>query len=720
MTVAATIEIGAGAIPAPGLGKALGSAQGAGRAGAATFELLSSTVSAATSFRANWQSLLASLNSSMEGYSETEANQGTASAVPASGQAPETTSVSTLAAGMGLHLVQTLEKGSVEAGAIAKLSMAGARTQAMVAKPVAGTAKPASARNEETKPAAGPESESVRSSRPARSIATNKPDTVQSEPLLGLVPAAIASPIQAVPVAAIPRTSAYSTDVPAQLAQTEISVELSIDQPAAYASASFDSHPLARNATGKIAETVSQAVQQPVEGSETHTQQKQASPVPSQSGSSGPTFSEAEVSATGKDAPPPVAMLAVSESSPESPAPSRSQTQQTAQTVATNVNSAETQAPGLALSPALAPQQSRTHLQVQEQNLIQIAAPSQNPIPAQAASPSLTQTTASSKNTTESLTTSQAPSQSLVFNPSPAPSLVQSQKQVVLQPGNQGANLVAVALPGDGLNSMQVAASTTQSGQLAAPSPILCNSTSASDGKASTPETVRPVRGAGNIDSGQQISHLIAGQSSVPAVDASAMVRALTRTDGTLSTTGQPAGASSVTASRPDSREAFATLDAEGTPAAPAWFHTGTQRAEAGYQDPALGWVSVRADLSGGGIHAQLVPGSADAAQVLGSHLTGLNAYLSEHHTPVETLTLTSPEGGWSGLGSGRGAGEGMQQGAGQQSAQNADASVPSGSYPESVIQSPAASAELPAFFGDMDGSTQSASIGGFHISVMA
>jgi hypothetical protein len=177
-------------------------------------------------------------------------------------------------------------------------------------------------------------------------------------------------------------------------------------------------------------------------------------------------------------------------------------------------------------------------------------------------------------------------------------------------------------------------------------------------------------------------------------------------------------------ATQSDSREAFATLDSAGSTGPTTWIHAGAQQAEAGYQDPVLGWVSVRADLSAGGVHAQLVPGSADAAQVLGSHLTGLNTYLSEHHTPVETLTLTAPEGGQSGLGSGQGAGDGTQQGAGQQTgqgmSQNADASSTSGPYPEAVVQLPAASAELPAFLGDMNGSTQTASMGGFHISVMA
>jgi hypothetical protein len=113
------------------------------------------------------------------------------------------------------------------------------------------------------------------------------------------------------------------------------------------------------------------------------------------------------------------------------------------------------------------------------------------------------------------------------------------------------------------------------------------------------------------------------------------------------------------------------------------------------------------------------VPGSADAAQTLGSHLAGLNAYLAEHHTPVETLTMAAPESGSSGL-SGQGTGEGTQQGAGQQSAQGADTSTPSGQYSDPVIQSPAISTESPAFLGNMNGSTQSASMDGIHISVIA
>jgi hypothetical protein len=115
--------------------------------------------------------------------------------------------------------------------------------------------------------------------------------------------------------------------------------------------------------------------------------------------------------------------------------------------------------------------------------------------------------------------------------------------------------------------------------------------------------------------------------------------------------------------------EAFTALDAEGANRV-TWVHAGAQQAEAGFEDPRLGWVSVRADVSGGAIHAALVPATADAAQVMGGHLDGLNAYLSEHHSAVETITLASPGDGAHESGENRSFGQGMQQQSGQGSNQ--------------------------------------------------
>jgi hypothetical protein len=90
--------------------------------------------------------------------------------------------------------------------------------------------------------------------------------------------------------------------------------------------------------------------------------------------------------------------------------------------------------------------------------------------------------------------------------------------------------------------------------------------------------------------------------------------------------------------------DAFAAIDADRSSAATTWIHAGPRHAEAGYLDPSLGWVGVRADVSASGIHAAVVPGSAEAAQALGGHISGLSAYMAEHHGHAATVTLESPQ----------------------------------------------------------------------------
>ena len=94
----------------------------------------------------------------------------------------------------------------------------------------------------------------------------------------------------------------------------------------------------------------------------------------------------------------------------------------------------------------------------------------------------------------------------------------------------------------------------------------------------------------------------------------------------------------------PAPSETFEALDASSSTIAPTWIHAGTHTAEAGYQDPALGWVGIRAQSNASGIHATLVPGSADAAQSIGIHLAGLNSYLTARHVPVQSLTMSPHE----------------------------------------------------------------------------
>jgi hypothetical protein len=110
--------------------------------------------------------------------------------------------------------------------------------------------------------------------------------------------------------------------------------------------------------------------------------------------------------------------------------------------------------------------------------------------------------------------------------------------------------------------------------------------------------------------------------------------------------------------------QTFTALDAESGTAAAKWVHAGRNTAEAGFEDPVLGWVGVRAQAGSSGIHATVVPISADAAQSLGTHLSGLSSYLSEHRTPVETVTMSAPDSNSGQHSMGQGSANSSHQGA--------------------------------------------------------
>ena len=159
-----------------------------------------------------------------------------------------------------------------------------------------------------------------------------------------------------------------------------------------------------------------------------------------------------------------------------------------------------------------------------------------------------------------------------------------------------------------------------------------------------------------------------------------------------------------------------AGLDAGTPPSTPAWTHAGSQHAEAGFRDPALGWVSVRADLNAGGIHATLVPSSAEAAQALNGHLAGLSTHLVEQQSPVASLTMASPSE--SGLENGMG--QRMQQGAEGNPQGNAPEDVPAGSQGNAPPASRTSELDTSAQAGNRNPLTHPGDLRGTHISVMA
>jgi hypothetical protein len=209
---------------------------------------------------------------------------------------------------------------------------------------------------------------------------------------------------------------------------------------------------------------------------------------------------------------------------------------------------------------------------------------------------------------------------------------------------------------------------------------------------------------------------------AVPAVQDGSNNAALARDPTAVHTTVNLGGESGAATSKDGStaQKTFAALDAENSSGTTTWVHAGTRSAEAGFQDPALGWVGVRADASGGGVHASLVPGSAEAAVTLGGHLAGLNAYLAEQHTPVDSLTLTAPEDRSANSGMGQGAQQNMHQGTQQDTGHDAASSRQSSTQVSSTVPAAAAGWEVPAASGGMETTAQAFVPGGTHISVMA
>jgi hypothetical protein len=300
-------------------------------------------------------------------------------------------------------------------------------------------------------------------------------------------------------------------------------------------------------------------------------------------------------------------------------------------------------------------------------------------------------------------------SQSLIQTPA------LGQSGISAQPANPEASSTSVAMDASDLNSLPIAANTTSSGQNSAVSRTESKLGLTSEKKLSASDQQQSKHGTSNLDSAQHGNVTVQGQFAGAAVDASATARAGAGAGGTASAAGDLTARASSATTGPDSREAFSTLDAGGATGKPTWIQAGAQHAEAGFQDPSLGWVGVRADTSGGSIHAQLVPGSSDAAQTLGSHMAGLGAYLAEHHTPVETLTVTSPESGSPGFNSGAGSGDGTQQGAGRETSQGAMQGTDSrGQFASS------AASELPDWLAARDAGAQATGLEGHQISVMA
>ena len=217
-------------------------------------------------------------------------------------------------------------------------------------------------------------------------------------------------------------------------------------------------------------------------------------------------------------------------------------------------------------------------------------------------------------------------------------------------------------------------------------------------------------------DAAQPAVHAVSVQQSVAGVEAPSAVRIPAGAEGTANAMTAHAGVAAATATGTTAGDTFSAIDAGMQVETPHLIHAGGQTAEAGFHDPALGWVGVRADLSRGSVHAALIPGSTDAAQALSGHLAGLNAYLAEQHTPVATLTLASAGGGEAETS----AGAGMQQGTGQNAEQNAPTQSQWSSQPDKAATSASAAQGAGTANSGLQTVSYTGEMRGGHISVIA
>lgn len=107
---------------------------------------------------------------------------------------------------------------------------------------------------------------------------------------------------------------------------------------------------------------------------------------------------------------------------------------------------------------------------------------------------------------------------------------------------------------------------------------------------------------------------------------------------------------------------AFSALDSGNNTPPTTWITANPRAVEAGYHDSSLGWVSVRAQSDAAGVHATVMPVSVDAYQSLSSHIGGLSAYLSEHRSSIESVTIDTTNMDSTGQSSGNGAQAQSQQ----------------------------------------------------------
>ncbi len=734
--------MGAGAGPAPGQAKVLGFAQGARQAAVAAQGSLPSASPAGAGFRAKWESLLASLGGDAEGGNGTEAAAESGEVSVGSTGSPEENAAasfsrpaSATASGAELRLQPGTRRQGGESGAAQQLTLAEARAGNLSAGTASATTLPETSGAEEGKTTA--ETEGSDSTSRTRSALTAKPAKARAttaEAASGVMPAALSVPSQVAPSLASASTAAGGTGEETQSARTVPSTDPTDRATSLAGSLAREDVPgAAGSAKGDLAgsvpaATTSSSREQVSQSGSSSSVLEQTESLSAHAGASAAAAADGEDSAPSLDNEWEYALAAgrgMTEILPLSQ--TTGQTEQAEQTLRTD--RARSKAASQSAIQASTPPQTAAGTLPQSQSSFPASAAAQTPTSASlsglnpavaAAGHNQAQAQATSQDADAAAATAGSGSAAQTTAQPLDPALDSTQ---IVSPNQQPAT----TLGDNGLNRSPFAASLAASQASSAAAPAAAAGTTGSNGgEAAAASAAQPVRGGVASARVQQQKVSAEGDSSDVLPDASAVIRSVAGARAAAGEAGDRAGEKTDEAAGTTPGDTFAALDAASGAEKSVWIHADAHQAEAGFEDPSLGWVGVRADTSGGGIHAELVAGSSDAAQALSSHMEGLNEYLTEQHTPVATLTLSSP-GGWSGAGGGQSSGQNgeqqTQQGTEQQTAQTAALSFSSslsGTTTGSRTAQAAAAAALSGWSAGQDGSAAAAGLGGTYISVMA
>jgi trimeric autotransporter adhesin len=283
------------------------------------------------------------------------------------------------------------------------------------------------------------------------------------------------------------------------------------------------------------------------------------------------------------------------------------------------------------------------------------------PVNSQVLNPSLTQATSTTGERFQ--TNSTEMSTSLVAGPQPSLTTQTNEIQIAANQGlnfsNEGSEKISTNATGQKLQQLS-AVPARQTQATANPASQSSETASGSDRSASINQSMAYGEIA-NLTPSHSPAQTITQTAPTGMLTGSATAASINSSPSEVTVANTHSGASPT----PASANPFDGIDSGAPSQSPGWLRATSHQVEAGYHDPSMGWVEVRANEGTGGVHATLIPATPGAADTLGQHLAGMTNYLNERETPIATLNVASAavQAGAGNEGHAAGSGSGQQGG---------------------------------------------------------